>query len=144
MVITSNQFRTGNTPNTTFVLDETGSTFTGLIDVVIENNEISKSRAPAGKLGTRATKTVTLPAGASNATIWFSTALLFNGKTVGIAEQSVRCWMAGPFATAVVGAVVSGENAVRVVLAEPVPADLKQQAIVSCSVDQSIRAFSAH
>jgi len=144
MVITSNQFRTGNTPNTTFVLDETGSPFTGLIDVVVENNEISKSRGPAGKLGTRATKTVALPAGASNATIWFSTALLFSGMTVGIAEESVQCWMAGTFATAVAGSVVSGENAVQVVLAEPVPADQKQQATVSCSVDQSIRAFSAH
>jgi len=38
LVVTGNQFHTWNAPNSTFVVDESGGSFGGVEDVIVENN----------------------------------------------------------------------------------------------------------
>ena len=45
-------------------MDQTDGTFVAVVDTIVENNEAGKSvESIGGKLSTRATKTVTIPAG---------------------------------------------------------------------------------
>lgn len=138
LIVTSNTHHSSNTGNKSFVLDEEAGKFTSVVDTVIENNEVDSLDLAAGKAGTRATKSAVLKAGAISADIYFDKDLIFNTP---IDHASVRCWLYGPFATAVVGHL-KYDQCVTAVLAEAVPSGA--EVTVTCSVDQSVRACPAH
>jgi hypothetical protein len=66
--------------------------------------------------------------------------LLFPNVTMD--KGSIRCWLYGPHATAL-SAVLKYQNMVLVTLAQPVPAQVPGEALVTCAVDQSARACPA-
>jgi len=135
LVVTSNTQHGKGAKNASMVLDERLGNFGALVDTLIENNEVVSSEQ---KRGSRATKSVTINAGKAHAVMYFDKDLLFD---VPIEEASVRCWLYGTHATAIVGEV-KFKHAVKVTLAEPVPAGGK--ATATCTVDQSKRAWPAH
>jgi len=151
LIVQGNTFHTTNTPNTTFVLDQTDGTFVGVVDTIVENNEAGKlveHQCKHGKLSTRATQTVAVPVGVTQVALNFSDALLF-GTHVGIAEESITCNMHGSFATALASAVLGGGAlGVTVTLKEAMPPALpgtpNSTATITCTVDQSTRSCPAH
>lgn len=147
LLITGNVFHTGNVANKTFVVDETEGRFTSLSDSVIENNEVGQTVAAAGKLGTRATKTLVLHPGASTGVLHFDDSLIF-GSSISIDPASTVCNVQGDHATAVATSVVPGSLSVNVLLETPVPATAlgakPASCSVTCTVDQSKRTTPAH
>ena len=139
LVVTNNIFHTWNNANRTFILDESDGTFAGVINTVIDGNEVGVAVEKAGKIGTRATLVAAVGAGATNVTLDFDAALIFAPR-VGIA--SVRCDLSGRFPTAL-STVVAG-NTVTVWFASPMPAGAASDAAVTCTVDQSTQSCAAH
>lgn len=141
LIITGNVFHSWNTANRTIVVDETRGKVVSVKDTVIESNEVgSRVLSIGGKLSTRATKTVALEKGSLHAVLNFSDSLVFDSEHVGIDESGVRCMLLGTSEAAALSATVSG-NIVKVYIAGR---GLKENARVSCDVDQSRRSCSAH
>lgn len=55
LVVTNNIFHTWNNANRTFVLDETNGKFAGVVNTIVDGNEVGPSVEKVGKIGTRAT-----------------------------------------------------------------------------------------
>ena len=107
----------------------------------LENNQVGGNvDAMHGKLSTRATLTVAVPAGSNNVTLDFSAPLVFSG-TIGIVPETVQCQLQGTWPTAVSTSVQG--NTVVVHLATVVPISMTSCA-VTCTVDQSKRTSPAH
>lgn len=142
---TGNVFHTSNQANTTFILDESDGTFVSLSDSVVEDNEVDKAVAAAGKLGTRATKTLLLQPGDSYGVLNYTDSLVF-GYAISIDPDSVVCNLHGAHATAVSSAVLPKTTTIAIYLEKAVPATIAPGEAVSitCSVDQSKRTVPAH
>ena len=143
VIIKDNEHHTGNSGNASFFVDERQGTFKSVTDVVVEGNEVDATDAAANKTSTRATKSAPLANGSSQVAIDFGPHLLF--KRLPIDPPSIRCWLYGPHATAVSGSLATkASHTVIATLAEPVPRSVADDALITCTVDQSQRACPAH
>jgi hypothetical protein len=139
VIITGNVFHTSNSANSTFVLDETRGTFTGVVDTIIENNEVGAVVKKAGKFSTRATQSVQLSENTSTTTLEFNQSLLFGG-VITIDLASVECQLHGGEPAGLSSAVLPGTKTVEVY----VDKELRLGSSVTCTVDQSSRGSAAH
>ena len=124
--------------NSTFVLDESAGTFTGLTDSIVENNLVEVGTP---KLGARATKTLILQESESSGFLNFTDALIF-GPVIGIDHNSVLCSVLGRNALSVSAAVMEDALVLGVYVVPAVPSGVTVR--ITCSVDQSARLNSAH